>query len=239
MIIKKKQKPEIEEQIPEEVQEEVIEEKEPTLEDELAKSGTDLFDLDNIDFSQRQENRRGERRRGYRRVDDRNLVSRAQEEAEQIKENAKRDGYEEGLSQATQVIEELRYALENFVDAKSELFKIVAPNLLDISLDIAQKIIKKSVEEDPEVILNIIYSVLDGLSIEEPKININANPIQVDLLRAMVPDYLQSKGCEAKVNVIADESIDLGGVIVHTVNGVIDATIPTQLDIIKEALKGE
>ena len=86
MIIKKKQKPEIKEQIPEEVQEEVVEEKEPTLEDELAKSGTDLFDLDNIDFSQRQENRRGERRRGYRRVDDRNLVSRAQEEAEQIKE---------------------------------------------------------------------------------------------------------------------------------------------------------
>ena len=42
----------------------------------------DLFDIENIDFNQRQERRRGTRRRGYRRIDDRNLVSRAQEEAE-------------------------------------------------------------------------------------------------------------------------------------------------------------
>ena len=233
MIIKKKDRIQAEEKA-----QEIVEEKEPTLEDELAKSGTDLFNLDNIDFSQRQEKRRGERRRGYRRIDDRNLVSRAQEEAEQIRENAKREGYEEGLAQANTIIEELRNALMNFVDAKSELFNVVAPNLLNIALDIAQKIIKKEAQEDPEIVLNIIYSVLDGLSIEEPKININANPIQVDLLRAMVPEYLQSKGCEAKINIIADDSIDIGGVIVHTVNGVIDATIPTQIEIIKEALKG-
>ena len=40
----------------------------------------DLFDIENIDFAQRQERRRGSRRRGYRRIDDRNLVSRGQEE---------------------------------------------------------------------------------------------------------------------------------------------------------------
>ena len=48
----------------------------------------DLFDIENIDFEQRQERRRGSRRRGYRRIDDRNLVSRAQEEAEAIKKVA-------------------------------------------------------------------------------------------------------------------------------------------------------
>ena len=234
MIIKKKEL--IKEK---QIEEEQTEEKEPTLQDELEKSSVDLFNLDNIDFSQRNENRRGERRRGYRRIDDRNLVSRAQEEADQIRENALKDGYETGMAQANEVIEELRNALYNFVDAKAELFKVIAPNLLDISLDIAKKIVKKEVEEDPEVVLNIIYSVLDGLSIEEPKININANPIQVDLLRAEVPEYLQSKGCDAKINIIADDSIELGGVVIHTLNGVIDATIPTQLEIIKEALKGE
>ncbi|MBR1754832.1 hypothetical protein IJ732_08365 [bacterium] len=214
-------------------------EKEPTLQDELEKSGADLFNLDNIDFSQRLENRRGERRRGYRRVDDRNLVSRAQEEAEQIRQNALNDGYQTGLQQAEQVVEELRETLFNFIDAKAEIFKVIAPNLMGIAFDIAKKIIKKEVEQDPEIVLNIIYSILDTLSIEEPKININANPIQVDLIRAMVPDYLHSRGSEAKVNVIEDDSVEMGGVIVHTVNGVIDATIPTQFEIIKEALKGE
>ena len=41
----------------------------------------DLFDIENVDFAQRNERRRGSRRRGYRRIDDRNLVSRAQEES--------------------------------------------------------------------------------------------------------------------------------------------------------------
>lgn len=235
MIIKKSRilKPETEEM------QEIQEEKEPTLQDELARSRMELFDLDNIDFSQRQENRRGERRRGYRRIDDRNLVSRAQEEADQIRQNAMQNGYEEGLQQAGDVVEELRNTLLNFIDAKSEIYNTIAPHILNISLDIAKKIVKKEVEQDPEIVLNIIYSILDTLSIEEPKININANPIQVELLRAEVPDYLRSKGCEAKINVIEDESIDIGGVIIHTVNGVIDATIPTQLEIITQALRGE
>ena len=46
---------------------------------------SDLFDIENIDFNQREERRRGTRRRGYRRIDDRNLVSRAQIEAVSIK----------------------------------------------------------------------------------------------------------------------------------------------------------
>ena len=76
------------------------------------------------------------------------------------------------------------------------------------------------------------------MSIEEPKININVNPIEVDLLKAEVPDYLHGLGSEAKVNIIGDESLEVGDAVIHTLNGVIDATIPTQFDIIKEALKG-
>ena len=53
--------------------------KQPPSEEEI-----DLFDIENVDFAQRQERRRGSRRRGYRRIDDRNLVSRAQEESENI-----------------------------------------------------------------------------------------------------------------------------------------------------------
>ena len=66
--------------IVEEIVQEVVPESESEPEPEI-----DLFDIENIDFTQRQERRRGSRRRGYRRIDDRNLVSRAQEESENIK----------------------------------------------------------------------------------------------------------------------------------------------------------
>ena len=74
----------------------------------------DLFNLDNIDFKQRQERRRGDRRRGFRRIDDRNLISRAREEAQSIKESAVKEGYQEGLEQAKADIQEVRNAITAF-----------------------------------------------------------------------------------------------------------------------------
>ena len=73
-----------------------------------AEPEIDLFDVENIDFTQRQERRRGSRRRGYRRIDDRNLVSRAQEEAETIKKSAFEEGYRKGLEQAASDMEAFR-----------------------------------------------------------------------------------------------------------------------------------
>ena len=92
MIIKKKSGRPVEEIKEEQVQ------KEPEVKVEEEK--IDLFNLDNIDFKQRQERRRGDRRRGFRRIDDRNLISRAREEAQNIKEAAAKEGYQEGLMQA-------------------------------------------------------------------------------------------------------------------------------------------
>lgn len=136
MIIKKKiQKPagDIVEKIEEpEIKVEQNEEKE-----------IDLFNLDNIDFKQRQERRRGDRRRGFRRIDDRNLISRAREEAQSIKEAAQKEGYEEGLNQARADIQDVKNSLEAFLTAKQEVFDYIAPNLMEISIDIAKKLLNK------------------------------------------------------------------------------------------------
>ena len=197
-----------------------------------------IFDLDNIDFSQRQERRRGDRRRGYRRIDDRNLISRAQEEADTIKETAAKEGYKAGLEQAENDINALREKLADFISAKKEVFEYIAPDILEISVDIARKIIKKEVEQDPQVILDSIVEVMHNISKEESRIIIKLNPLQVDLVKSELPAYISSMGIEAKINVVADDSIEEGGCILNTNNGIVDASLDTQLEIIKEALKG-
>lgn len=198
----------------------------------------DIFDLDNIDFSQRQERRRGDRRRGYRRIDDRNLISRAQEEAESIKETAAKEGYRAGLEQAENDIGLLRTKIADFVSSKKEVFEYIAPDILEISVDIARKIIKREVEQNPQVILDSIVDVMRTLSKEEPRITVKLNPLQVDLVKTELPEYISSMGIEAKINVVGDDSIAEGGCILNTNNGIVDASLDTQLEIIKEALKG-
>ena len=167
----------------------------------------DLFDLDNIDFSQRQERRRGDRRRGYRRIDDRNLISRAQEEADSIKETAAKEGYRAGIEQAESDIIALRSKIADFISSKQEVFEFIAPDILEISVDIARKIIKKEVEQDPQVILNSIVDVMRTLSKEEPRITVKLNPLQVDLVKTELPEYISSMGIDAKITVIGDDSI--------------------------------
>lgn len=229
MIIKKKiQKPA-----------EVIEEKPAVIESEkqVDEDKIDLFNLDNIDFKQRQERRRGDRRRGFRRIDDRNLISRAREEAQAIKESAAKEGYQAGLEQASEDISEVKNAITAFLSAKQEVFEYIAPDILETCVDMLKKIIKREIQQDPSLILNNILEILKGLSKEETKITLRVNPQQVALLKTEIPELMSTAGLDAKVLVVPDEELMEGGCMVTTTNGVIDATIETQLSVISEALK--
>lgn len=229
MIIKKKiQKSEVIEEKP------IAQEK---VEIKADDDKIDLFDLDNIDFKQRQERRRGDRRRGFRRIDDRNLISRAREEAVSIKEAAAKEGYQEGLSQAKQDIEEVKRSLITFLSAKQEVFEYIAPDILEISVEIARKIIKKEIQQDPTVIIENITGILKGLSKEEAKVTLRVNPSQVALLKKEIPEVINQIGLDARILIVPDETVFEGGCMVTTTNGVIDATIDAQLSVISEALK--
>ncbi len=234
MIIKKNRKKSAEEgaeqQVPQQGQNEVeVPEQE--------EKDIDLFDLDNIDFKQRQERRRGDRRRGFRRIDDRNLISRAKEEANSIREAAAKEGYQQGIDAAKQDIESLKEAIEDFFRAKQDVYDEIAPDILEISLDIAKKIIKKEMSENPEILLENIKGILKGLSKEESKIVLKVNPSQAEMLKQEMPEAVAMAGLEAKVIIMPDEDTMEGGCMLTTDNGVIDATIETQLTIISEALK--
>ena len=231
MIIKKKNK-----KSAEGIEEQIVPQQEVESNQDDEKD-IDLFSLDNIDFKQRQERRRGDRRRGFRRIDDRNLISRAKEEAAAIKEAAAQEGYQEGLQTAQEDLERVKESLSAFFNAKQEIYDNIAPDILEISLDIAKKIIKKESIENPDVILNNIKDIMKGLSKEEAKITLRVNPSQAAMLKNDVPEVADSLGLEAKIIIVADETITEGGCLVTTTNGVIDATIESQLAIISEVLK--
>ena len=196
-----------------------------------------IFDVDNIDFTQRKERRTGNRRRGYRRIDDRNLVSRAQDEAAQIKQSAYQEGYNAGLQQAQSDMENFRNVLSAFMGAEERVFDEVAPNILAIALEIAQKIIKTEVKSDPQIVLDTVIDVLKTLPKNEPKIILRINPIQVQYMKDTLPEQIRLLGMETKLSILSDESIMEGGCIVQTNNGLVDASIEAQLEIVQNALR--
>ena len=203
----------------------------------LADEEINLFDLDNIDFSQRQERRRGDRRRGFRRVDDRNLVSRAREEADAIRQSAMNEGYQYGLEAAQADIEVFKSSVSEFMKAKQEVFEYIAPDILEISVDIAQKIIKKEIEQNPQVLFNTIVDVLKTLSKEETKVTLRVNPLELNTVKEAVPRLITLAGIDTKVVVLSDENVTEGGCLVTTTNGIVDATVESRIRVVMQALR--
>ena len=217
---------------------EVIEESKIVSQEEQDTGSVQLFDVDNFDFLQRDERRRGDRRRGYRRIDDRNLVSRAQMEANSIKEEAVKDGYNQGLLKAEEDIKCLRESLQEFFEYKPKVMKEISQDILEIALDVAQTIIKKEVEQDKNVLLNTVVDILKSNVKADERVTLKVSPEDVEIVRMSVPEMLSVAQTEAKISVIAQDNIDKGSVIVETSSGVVDASFKTQLEVLKEAFKG-
>jgi flagellar assembly protein FliH len=238
MIIKRKVS-----KIKDEINEEAVESTEEVVEpvetpEEIAqREEQEVFDIDKIDFTQRSERRTGNRRRGYRRIDDRNLVSRAQEEAVQIRQNAYQEGYNQGLQQAHAEIQDFKNVLGAFLNAEERVFQEIAPNVLELGLDIAKKIIKHEVKTDIQIVEDTVMDAIRILSKNEPKVVLRVNPIQVQYLKDTLPDKIRSLGMETKLSVLSDEAVSEGGCIIQTNNGMIDATVEAQLGIVQMALR--
>jgi len=93
-------------------------------------------------------------------------------------------------------------------------------------------------EQNPQTVLNTIEDVLKTLPKDESKLIIKVNPQQLAITKEKVPQIISQTGMEIKINVISDDTIEVGGCVLLTSNGIVDATIQTQLEIIKEAFKG-
>jgi len=228
MIIKKNKNNRDEVQQNQQIQEEVVsEEINPDI----------VFDISDIDFNSRMERRQGDRRRGYRRIDDRSLVSRAQQESISIKSNAKAEGYKEGLQKAENDIANLSDSINNFLNAKEQMYDEVSSRILDISLEVAKKIIKKEIETNQDVLKDIIINALDKLTKNEKQIILKVSPFDRDYVKLNIESILSQLQIEAKVTVQQDMTLIQGSVVIETNNGLIDASITTGLQVVEQMFK--
>ena len=127
--------------------------------------------------------------------------------------------------------------MDNFFAYKNEMYEKLSGDILDIALCAAERIIKREVSADKTILEDIVYDALENLAKDENKIILKVAPADVEYTKEMVPELLQTGQVDAKIFVTADKTVDEGGVIIETSNGLIDANISTQLNILKEAFK--
>ena len=191
------------------------------------------IDISMIEFKERVERRRGDRRRGYRRIDERSLVTRAQQEAHTIKELAAREGYKNGFSEAQNQLDDIKAKLTDFLSMRDEMYEEFYPHIMEIAMDIAKKIIKKETEMSNEILKEIFTSVIDELNSDTQRLEVKVNSKDYDFAVVSLPEVVKEKNIEARLIISQDDSIDKGSCIIIANNGVIDANIKTQLAVLQ------
>ncbi len=215
-----------------------IEEEEKEKEKEVEEKKEPFFVIDELtEVKDRQERRRGDRRRGYRRIEDRSLVSRAHEEAKIIKENAQKEGFDEGVNNAKEEVAELKNAIQTIINIKEKAYDSYKDDIIFIALEIAKKILSEHVNVEPETVVEIASKIIKNLSKEENSIMITVNPNDEETMQKAIEEGKLRNKTNVEISVLTDNNIEQGSCMVKTQSGQIDARFSSQFAIIKKAFE--
>ncbi|MEB3245350.1 MAG: FliH/SctL family protein [Vampirovibrionales bacterium] len=173
---------------------------------------------------------------GYRRLEDRLIVSRAEEEAEFILAQAREQGYQAGLEAAQETLDGLRKAIEALQGAREEAMAQAAEDLAPMALKIAEKILQTEAKCDADLVVSLARETIASLGAAAKRIRLRVNPQEFEHVKQIITQDPQSICLDAELSAYADESVDMGSVIVETPSGNIDARFSTQLAALSQLL---
>jgi len=136
----------------------------------------------------------------------------------------KQAGYAEGIAQAQLDTAQLQTLMGNLQTALNQIDEQLAQSLLDLSLEIARKMVLTTLQTQPEVILKIVGTAIASL----PHFNQNAHlvlhPDDAVLVREQMGEQLAQSGWK----IFTDEQIERGGCHVETAHSNVDASNATR-----------
>ncbi len=161
------------------------------------------------------------------RMEARALLAKVQEDRERAVEEGRERGYQEGLQAGLEMlvrVKELRHKL--FLDNEREMVKLV--------FEIAKKLIGREFSENDKAIMNVIRLAL-GDAVGD-KIVVRLNPQDYETVKKNERELMLSLEGVKTLGLREDESVQVGGCVVDTEIGTVDAQLDTQLNAIKKAL---
>ena len=120
--------------------------------------------------------------------------------------------------------------LEQWEKDRGELMIHARTEVVELAASIAGRVIKRTVDLDPEVVVDQLEAVLEIL-VTPTDIHVRVHPQDMELLGRVMPGMVERCASAKHAELIGDDSLDPGSCVVLTKGGgEIDASIQTQLD---------
>ena len=168
------------------------------------------------------------------------------EESGRVSEGRVQEAFERGLSEGERLASEgRRQEAESYAYGLSRLGQLgrtletqARHEALELALLVAKRIMQKEVEISPAFLIEIIKRTASQL-MGRAEISIRLHPADLDVVRALAPDFAEHFPAVALVSLKGDESLERGDCLIDTDVEQINLSLNEQLAALKRALSEE
>jgi flagellar assembly protein FliH len=172
------------------------------------------------------------------------IVDQARAQAAEIERGAYLAGFAQGEKAGQKTaLDQLAPYLDRFRALTTELtrlraihLKAIEPEILDLAIHVARKVVHRAVETDPETVRHVAAAAIRA-AVDRTRVAVRVAPSEHALLETFRPDLLRIDGVK-EVTIEADDRIAPGGCVVESDGGEIDARIDTafaQIEKVRDA----
>lgn len=164
----------------------------------------------------------------------RQIIETAQQEAARLLQEARDQGYNEGRAEgATELAEVVANAAGRMLHIEAQII----PQLKELAVKIARKVLGKELEFHPEAIVAIVKQALSDKARQRREIFLRVNPEDLAMIREHKSELLEVLSRAKEIGIREDPDVARYGVIIETDAGTIDAQLETQLAVFERVLK--
>lgn len=167
----------------------------------------------------------------------------AVEEAERIKNEAAREGFEEGKKEAlakaaadaSSIRDQARSVLRQAEEVRRQTIESLESDIVKLAIEMTEKILSAKLKLDPRVVVEIAKEAI-GMLHNRDQVVLYVNPSDVDLYEEKRDDLTKTLSPKGELIIIRDPAIKAGGCIAETENGRVDATLDSRWKALLESL---
>jgi flagellar assembly protein FliH len=174
------------------------------------------------------------------------LLAAARREAEKIQADAYHAGFEQGEKAGEKLtqqkleplLQSFNALLSSMQQQRTELIRQYENDLIKVAFAIATQVVKHEIEHVPETLQHVVQAAL--LKVHDTQhLTLRLAPIDAQLLQQQLERGEPAGFPHEHLTLVADDTVGRGGCRVQTDAGDIDATIETQLRLLKCSLWNE
>lgn len=137
------------------------------------------------------------------------------------------DGYENGKAEVQRLIVRTQVILERIQDKRADILAEAEQQIIDMVLLVARKVIKTISETQRNVVVENIKEALGKVK-TRGNLTIKVNLQDLELSTSHLQDFIKLVEGGGNIQILEDSSVDMGGCVVETDFGEIDARIANQ-----------